>query len=166
MTHHAIARLAITVLAGAASVACNEAVVAPDTADGMESPTALARPQQAPGQYDIEFRWSGELAVIAHVRDAEGAAPTGGSVTFQYCSLKGLPPGDITQPDEAPASACADGSGRWRNLLRANLDDSGDVGMGFGVVSVVTVIGFRITYSPQGSNVAAGSAIADWYRPL
>ena len=48
-------------------------------------------------------------------------------MVFQYCSYKGLPPNDITQPDEAPSSACADGSGRWRNLnARIEVDANGD----------------------------------------
>jgi hypothetical protein len=166
MTHQAVGRCALILLTAVASVACAESAVAPSAAERVESPTTLARPQAEPGQYDIEFLWNGELVIIAHVRDASGAAPTGGSVTIQYCSLKGLPPGDITQPDEAPSSACGDGSGRWRNVIRGSLDESGDFGVNFGVVSVVTVIGFRVVYSPQGSNVAAGSVIEDWYRPL
>jgi hypothetical protein len=28
------------------------------------------------------------------------------------------------------------------------------------------VIGFRLSYSPQGSGIAAASVIEDWYRPL
>jgi hypothetical protein len=153
-------------LTAAASVACTESAVEPSAPDASAGPTSLARTQPVLGQYDIEFRWSGELAVIAHVRDASGAAPTGGSVTFQYCSLKGLPTNDITQPDEAPASACTDGSGRWRSLLKMRLNQFGDAGMNFGSVSVVTVIGFRVVYAPEGSGVAASSVVEDWYRPL
>lgn len=164
MTRHAVVRLAV-MLTAAASVACTDSAVEP-SAEPTERSTPLARKTPALGQYDIEFRWSGELAVIAHVRDASGAAPTGGSVTFQYCSLKGLPTNDITRPDEAPASACADGSGRWRSLLKMSLNQFGDAGMNFGSVSVVTVIGFRVVYAPEGSNVAASSVVEDWYRPL
>ena len=165
MSNLAEGRLALALLAAAASVACTESAVEP-SAEALGSAAPLARTPPVLGEYDIEFQWNGELVLIAHVRDANGAAPTGGSVTFQYCSLKGVPPGDITQPDEAPASACADGSGRWRNLVRGSLDESGDFSMNFGVVSVVTVIGFRLSYSPQGSGIAASSVIEDWYRPL
>lgn len=166
MTPQAIARLAVTLTAVAATVACTESPVEPSADARIEGPISLARTAPVLGQYDIEFEWDGELAVIGHVRDANGGAPTGGSVTFQYCSLKGVRTNDITQPDEAPSSACADGSGRWRTLLRGSLNEAGDFGMNFGVVSVVTVIGFRMSYSPQGSGIAAASVIEDWYRPL
>ena len=166
MAPQTIARLAVILTAVAVTMACTESAVEPSADARIEEPISLARTAPVLGQYDIEFQWNGELAVIAHVRDANGGAPTGGSVTFQYCSLKGVPTGDITQPDEAPASACEDGSGRWRSLLRGKLNEAGDFGMNFGVVSVVTVIGFRMSYSPQGSGIAAASIIEDWYRPL
>ena len=51
--------------------------------------------------------------------------PEGGTVVIQYCSF-GPPTNDITQPDEAPSSACADHSGHWATLTRLTLDPSGD----------------------------------------
>ena len=124
----------------------------------------LSRPVQ--GQYDLEFLWSGtELTIIAHVRDAAGAAPDGGTVVIEYCSL-GPPTNDITQPDEAPSSACADHSGHWAALTRLSLDSSGDASLDFGPVRVVTVIGFRLRYVGSGSGVENATRVEDWFRPL
>ena len=167
MTYPAIARFVVAVLPAAALVACSEqSPVAPSAAaDGIERPIALA--QAALGQYDLEFVWSGTaLTLLAHIKDANGVAATGGSVVFQYCSLRGVPTDDITQPDESPASVCADRSGRWVTLVRAPLNASGTAGYSFGPVTVVTVIGFRAKYSPQGSGIASQTLEEDWFRPL
>jgi len=45
---------------------------------------------------------SQELILAAHVTDAAGNAATSGTIAFDYCSYKGLPPNDITRADQAP----------------------------------------------------------------
>ena len=85
-----IARLAVTLTAAAVTVACTESAVEPSADARIEEPISLARIAPVPGQYDIEFQWDGELAVIAHVRDANGSAPTGGRA-------RGAGPQDLAQ---------------------------------------------------------------------
>ena len=122
------------------------------------SVSVAARPQKEVGVYELEFavNTGGALILQAHIEDTSGDPAMDGKVIFQYCSYKGLPTNDISQPDEAPSSACADGTGRWRNLnARVPVTNNGDAFLYFGGVSVVTVIGFRYTYS-------GGTQIADW----
>ena len=135
--------LKAVVLSIVAAVACAYASAAPP-------------PPKEVGNYGLSFivNLAGELVLVAHVTDSQGAVATDGVVTFEYCSLGGRA-NDITQPDEAPKSACADGSGRWRRLDRALITQNGNASLFFGVVQVVPVIGFRYTYSQ-------GSEIADW----
>ena len=118
--------------------------------------SAAPPPPKEVGNYDLSFvvNIAGELVLVAHVTDSQGAVATDGVVVFEYCSFGGRA-NDITQPDEAPLSACADGSGRWRRLDRALITRDGNASLFFGLVQVVPVIGFRYTYSQ-------GSEIADW----
>jgi hypothetical protein len=96
-----------------------------------------------------------ELILKAHVEGSSGAA-TDGTVTFQYCSLKGRPPNDITRADEAPSSACdVDGTAAWANLMRIGVNQSGDAYANFGYVQLPRTVGFRFKYS-GGSSIAAG----------
>jgi hypothetical protein len=128
------------------------------------SPAALAQP--VPGSYELTFNFDVELILKAHIEDHLGNPASGGLVVFQYCSYKGLPPNDITQPDEAPSSACADGSATWVTLARVPVNSvSGEALLNFGVVSVVNVIGFRFRYLGQGTGIA-NSLIdpVDWVR--
>lgn len=86
-------------------------------------------------------------------------------MVFQYCSYKGLPMNDITQPDEAPSSACADRLGSWKTLARVPVTGSGDAALGFGAITVVNVIGFRYRYLRQGSGIANWTTQPeDWTR--
>jgi len=165
MHRHVIVRLLVITLPAAIAACSEQTPVALGTApERIERAVVLAQP--ATGLYDLDFSWSGtELTLVAHVRDASGSAPDGGTVTFQYCSY-GQPTNDITQPDEAPSSACADRDARWVTLARVPLNASGDAALPFGPVSVVTVIGFRIRYTAQGSGVENESVVEDWYRPL
>ena len=159
-------RLLRFVLPALAVVACSDqSPVGPGTEpDRADGPVLLAQP--ATGEYDLEFLWSGTaLTIVAHVRAAGGGAPGGGTVVFQYCSL-GQPTDDITQPDEAPISACADHSGHWVTLARGSLNAAGDASLSFGPVTVVTVIGFRLRYTGQGSGVENATIEEDWFRPL
>jgi hypothetical protein len=100
-----------------------------------------------------------ELVLEAHVEDASGNLATSGPVTFQYCSLKGGAPNQISRPDEAPSSACADGTASWANLLMARtLDQFGEVAMNFGYVTIPRTIGFRFKYSARGSSFITGTS--------
>ncbi|HEU5051032.1 MAG TPA: hypothetical protein VFU00_11940 [Gemmatimonadales bacterium] len=166
MSFHPLARLVVAALPAVALIACADSSPVSPSADSDQAERTALRTQAVLGQYDIEFSSSGsELILIAHVRNAEGGAPGGGAVTFQYCSYKGLPSNDITQPDEAPSSACADGSASWANLLRMNVDAAGDAAMNFGVVQVVNTIGFRFKYSGKRNGVASATSLPeDWTR--
>jgi hypothetical protein len=87
-----------------------------------------------------------------------------GVVVFDYCSYKGIPRYDITQPDEAPSSACADGSGKWVRVSTPVPVSNGHALLNFGDVLVVNVIGFRYKYS-RGTEIA-NSLVGpvDWIR--
>ena len=137
MSHSNLARLIVPIIA-VVSLAHSEQLLA----------------QPVEGTYELGFFFDGELVLNAHVEDEfENPAP-GGSVVFQYCSLKGIP-NDITQPDEAPSSACADGSGHWATVGKVSVDSAtGDAFLNFGIVSFVEVIGFRYRYIGQGSGIA------------
>ena len=125
------------------------------------SEVLAAPPEKEAGIYDLTFLVSGsELFLRAHTESVSGDAPDG-VVVFQYCSYIGVPPNDITQ--YAPSSACADGSGRWRNVrARIEVDANGDAFVTFGTVQGLSVIGFRYSYS-HGSVIASGiSDPEDW----
>jgi hypothetical protein len=94
----------LSICAGVACAYVNEPVAAP--------------PEKLDGLYEVDFsiNQANELALDAHITDlAQNPAPDG-VVVFYYCSFKGVPRFDITNPDEAPSSACADGSGKWVRL--------------------------------------------------
>jgi hypothetical protein len=99
-----------------------------------------------------------ELILGAHVMDASGAPAQGGSVTFQYCSLKGGPPNDINRADEAPSAACATRDASWANLIGVPVDASGNAYMNFGLVQIPRTVGFRFKYTGQGSGIANGTS--------
>jgi hypothetical protein len=101
-----------------------------------------------------------ELILGAHVADAAGSPATRGSVTFEYCSYKGLPPNDITRADEAPSIACATGAGSWERMLSIAVNDSGNAYMNFGFVMIPRTVGFRFRYSSQNSGIASGTSAA------
>jgi hypothetical protein len=124
-----------------------------------------APPAKVTGTYELDFLYSGELVLAAHIEDDQQNPATDGVVVFQYCSYLGQPRNDVTRPDEAPSSACADGTARWANLrARVPVTTEGDALLNFGTVSVVDVIGFRYKYS-HGSEVAnAVTEPEDWVR--
>jgi hypothetical protein len=130
--------------------------------------TSIDAAQPITGSYQLAFLntslqpvsslpvMTAELILRAHVADSSGLPAQRGVVTFQYCSYKGLPPNDITRADEAPSSACADGSATWKNLVSVQVDQSGNAYMDFGVVQIPRTVGFRFRYSSQGSGIANG----------
>jgi len=154
------------------------APTAPVDAAGGVSARASA---STPGRYELSFYadrigglvavssltvLSDELILAAHVTSSSGVAATGGAVTFEYCSYKGLPPNDITRADEAPLEACADGSADWARLTSIRIDNIGCPQLGpgyacmdFGVVRIPRVVGFRFQFSGQGSGVPSGVSL-------
>jgi hypothetical protein len=135
------------------------------------TPNAIRGPSEARittlGSYELSFFTNGlqpvstlfvfqELILGAHVADAAGAPARGGSVTFQYCSLKRVPPNDINRADEAPSAACATKDASWANLIGVPVDASGNAYMDFGFVSIPRTVGFRFRYNAQGSGIANG----------
>jgi hypothetical protein len=151
-----------------ALVACSDqSPVAPSASARPTDVAVFARTAAASGSFQLSFFTSGlqpvsslpvfeELILGAHVTDGSGAPARGGSVTFQYCSLKGGPPNDITRADEAPSAACATRDASWANLISVPVNASGDAYMNFGFVSIPRTIGFRIKYTGQGSGIANG----------
>jgi hypothetical protein len=114
---------AIALVASMSTIACSEqSPVSPP--DNLDARNAGLVAQAVPGCYELSFldnslqpvatRVVGEELILkAHVHNCSGVPAQRGSVTFQYCSLKGLPPNDITRADEAPsASMCG-----WRCYL-------------------------------------------------
>lgn len=169
MTSGTLATRVALSLAAAALVACSETLPVAPQAD-PETSVALARVTPVPGVYDLSFWNRGlqvttltvgqELILKAHVESATGAPAQGGSVTFQYCSLKGGPANDINRADEAPKSECENGTASWARLLSMNVNSSGDAYMNFGAVRIPRTVGFRFKYSSKGSGIADGTSEA------
>jgi len=156
-------------LAGLATLGL--AVAHPDVTAFAGSQATTLAPHADPGSYDLFFFTNGpnglvsvtnlpvcsqsvceELILNAHITDASTGLPAqGGLVMFQYCSYKGLPPNDISRPDEAPLEACANGTATWKNLATLKVDQSGDVFLNFGVVIIPRTVGFRFLYKGQGT---------------
>jgi hypothetical protein len=125
---------------------------------GLAAPShAEPPPPKVEGVYDLLFDYStgSELVLDARITDKALNPAMDGVVTFDYCSYKGVPRYDISQPDEAPSSACADGSGKWVRVSTPVPVNNGHALLNFGTVQVVNVIGFRYKYS-------RGSEIANW----
>ncbi len=178
MLHRNISGLAIVVLATATLVACSEhSPVAPTTPSvAVESGPTIGSGQSqvtpaagaVPGSYVLSFVDTsrqpvlqlpvddGDLVLKAHVQNSAGVPATGGSVTFEYCSLKGRPPNDITRADEAPLEACATGDAVWKRLGNAAVGalTAGDAYLDFGVVHIPRTVGFRFRFTGQGSGIA------------
>jgi hypothetical protein len=162
----------IALLGAGTIVACSSpAPVSPESVDRTTEVSSL-RARAAAGSYDLSFYirvagslqsvstltvLSNELILGAHIADQFGAPAQRGTVTFQYCSLKGLPPNDITRADEAPSANCADGSASWANLGSMPVDQSGNAYWNFGVVQIPRTVGFRCRYLAQGGTIASGS---------
>ena len=118
---------------------------------------------------------SQELILRAVVTDSSGVPAQQGSVAFEYCSYKKLPPNDITRADEAPAAACDQGLASLKRLASWSISAGtcppptpGSACLNFGLVRIPRDVGFRFRYSPQGGSIAAGmSAERDftWVAP-
>ena len=165
-----VARGIVTVLGVGAVVACADQSPVSSAADEAVA-AQTSPPQSVPGSYQLSFFkfgpgglepvsslpvLDGELILGAHIQDQSGAPAQRGSVTFQYCSLKGRPPNDIDRADEAPSQDCADGLATWANLVSVSVNDTGTAYMDFGVVRIPRVVGFRCRYSGRGGSIAGG----------
>lgn len=173
-----VSQFVVAVLCGASAACSSESPVSPSPSsvapEALEARSALA----APGVYDLSFNvWIGgtfqqvsslsvssqELILMAHVTDSSGASAQRGTVTFEYCSYKGLPPNDITRADEAPKAACDQGLADWARLTSVAVNAGRCPGLGagyacmvFGIVRIPRTVGFRFRYSPQGSGIPGG----------
>ena len=163
------ARRFAVIFAASASAACTEAPSTSPSAPLADVPL-LGKATAIAGSYQLEFYSNGrnvvtslpvmnELILGAHVEDLAGNDARSGSVTFEYCSLKGGPPNDITRADEAPLEACADGSASWARLLSLSVNATGDAYMNFGYASIPRTVGFRIKFSSGRSGIASGVSL-------
>ena len=167
MSRRTLTGLGFAVVAAMAAAACSAESPTAATADG-DVPLG-AKASAVAGSYQLSFVTSGlqpvtslpvssaELALKAHVAEAATGLPAqGGTVTFEYCSLKGGPPNDITRADEAPLEACASGDASWARLGSVTVNTSGDAYLNFGIVQIPRTVGFRFRYSGQRSGIASG----------
>jgi hypothetical protein len=179
-----MSKLVVALLTAASLNACSADSPVTPSAPAVAAPDLHARPAATgPGVYDLSFRvWRGgalvdvstlfvssdELILQAHVTDGTGAPAQKGTVTFEYCSYKGGPPNDIARADEAPKEACEAGSATWARLagISVSAGRCPTLGVGyacytFGVVRIPRDVGFRFSYSPQGSGIAAGTSASE-----
>jgi hypothetical protein len=171
MSRRTLARL-LVVAAGAGTLpACTDTLATRDPQAEVRRPDLLG--QALPGLYQLTFVSAGqtvtslpvgsEVSLRARVESATGTPATSGTVTFQYCSLKGLPPNDITRADEAPKAACETGAGTWSRLITVKPDASGIPLVNFPAVTIPRTVGFRFRYSGGASaGIANGSAAEDF----
>jgi|SRR6186997_883733 hypothetical protein len=173
------AKLIVAVVGAAALAACSGRSPAAPSASSIASDAVSAKGGgSAPGVYDLSFNVfsqrtyelvaslrvrSQELILMAHVTDGSGAAAQKGTATFEYCSYKGLPPGDTTRADEAPKEACEQGTAAWARLGSFAVDARscpllgvGYACVNFGIVGIPRTVGFRFRYGSGGSAVASG----------
>ena len=171
MPHRNLASLGFAVVAAIATAACSvERPAAPYATVDVDRAMS-SRASAAAGSYQLSFLTNGlqpvstlpvsggELILKAHVADAATGSPaTDGTATFEYCSLKRLPPNDITRADEAPLETCASGDASWARLGSVGVNTSGDAYLSFGIVRIPRTVGFRFRYAGRRGNVASGSS--------
>lgn len=148
-----------------------------DLRTGKDLLRSLSTGMAVPGVYDLSFRvfrngvfvpvsslpvLSEEMILMANVEDASGNPAQNGTVTFEYCSYKGTPPGDIDNPDEAPKEACDAGKATWDRLGRATIGTClghplpGTACVFFGIVRIPRDVGFRFKYAGRRGGVDSG----------
>ena len=171
-----IASRIVALLGVGALVACSDGSPVSPTVAPNATGALHVQSQAVAGSYQLSFFKSGpnglepvtslpvvtpglptsELILGAHVEDLSGTPAQRGSVTFQYCSLKGRPSNDINRPDEAPSASCADGSASWANLGSVAVSASGNAFLNFGLMRIPRVVGFRCKYSGRGTSIVSG----------
>jgi hypothetical protein len=115
------------------------------------------------------------LTLRGRVTDSSGNPAQKGTVSFEYCS-KGRPYDDINNADEMPMEACDAGTATWTLLETRSIGamascppsvgGAGSVCIEFSRVQIPRMIGFRISYRPQGRGIAAGMSTPEnftWY---
>jgi hypothetical protein len=156
MLYRDLAGLRVAVVVALACVACSDkSPIAPGITSAAV-PSSSAKAQAVPGSYELSLFLSGpELILKAHVADAVSGAPAqGGTVTFQYCSLKG---GPTLQMKPLPSAECeSGGSGTWVRLAKMTVNPSGDAFVDFGIAPSIATVGFRFLYSGQQGGIASG----------
>lgn len=169
MARRNLAGMLAVVVGAIAVAACSDQTPVSPSVDRGPSQDVRLLARAAPGSYELSFFTNGlvpvtslpvlqELILGAHVANGSGVPAAGGSVTFQYCSLKGGPPNDINRPDEAPSAACTTRDASWANLISVPVDAFGNAYMNFGFVSIPRTVGFRFRYSGQRSGIANGTS--------
>jgi hypothetical protein len=172
MLRRDLSTFTVTVIVFALVACSGRSPVEPGTSPGQSPPGQSPPGQIVSGSYQLAFFKNGpsglesvsslpfgqELILRAHVEDSSGLPAKAGTVIFEYCSLNGFPKDDITQIDEAPIEACANGSATWTPLVTIGVNGSGEALMNFGFVRVTPVIGFRFRYLDQGSGIASGTS--------
>ena len=154
----------VVVAALAVSCSDNPAVAPEVTGDGHAYEARATQPPA--GTYEMSFLpTSSGLGVIlrGHVEDASGNPAQSGTVTFQYCSLRGVP---------APSVNCDTRSGNWARWGSAAIIPSpspfeGDALMAYDLAPPSgTTIGFRFRFTGRNSGIADGmSAPKDYTFP-
>ena len=142
---------------------CADPVTTPSSADPSSFATSAGK--SVAGFYELNFLNSAHQPVTslafgqavriqAVITDQFGQPAQGGSVAFQYCSLRGYPTDDITRIDETPFEACdVTGAGRWRTLGTTTVNSAGTALYIFCCPQLTPTIGFRFKYSSQGSGI-------------
>ena len=169
------------IVSGVALASCSDGAPTAPRAPGVQPGiAAVGPPSNVAGVYDLSFAvlrngvWesvttlpvsSEELFLVAHVYEQGTGAPAlAVSAIFEYCSYGGRP-NNIENADEAPLSACQDGTADWRRLGSSRLDTNSCTGLGagytcefFGAVRIPRSIGFRFQYGPQGGLIDEGAS--------
>jgi len=182
-----MSKLSVALLAVVSFAACSNGSPIAPSADGL---TSAARGGVPPvtGVYELSFLsvaagWpevetlpvlTAELLLRAYVSDSAGQPATAGSVTIEYCSYGGVK-NDINRPDEAPMEACAEGTATWVRLASRSVTaggcpnfapgpETGYVCVGYGIVRIPRIVGFRAVYQPKGSGIAAATTAPENFK--
>ena len=176
-------RLIVVLLTAISAAVCSGQSPVEPSSPSLAGDQSARGSQAVPGIYDLSFTVfrnriyeevstlpvrSQELILKAYVTDSSGRPAQKGTVTFEYCSYNGGPANDIERADEAPLEACAAGTASWARLAsisvtagRCPLLGNGYACVNFGIVQIPRDVGFRISYQPQGSGIAAGMTLPE-----
>lgn len=171
---------AVVAFVGVVSAGCTDRSPVGPSAAASGGGSLSARPERpAAGTYELSFhvlRRSGdlenvstlpvrseELILKAEVRDSSGLPALTGTVVFEYCSYRKLPPNDLERADEAPAAVCETNLASWNRLGAVGMaatnylpEEPGTAIWAFGVVHLPRTVGFRFRFVRQDGSVASG----------